>query len=68
MWTFYSIASRNIDTTNISKFLAIFAQNLTILPQNITFYDLFSLAIYAIVYIILWTNRLQNSIPFRLQI
>ena len=37
--------------SDITQFLAIFAQNLTILPQNITFYDLFSLAIYTIVYI-----------------
>ena len=32
----------------VTNFLAIFAQNLTILPHNITFYDLFSLAIYNI--------------------
>ena len=63
----FTIASRNIDTTNISQFLAIFAQNVTILPQNKTFYDLFSLAIYTIVCIILWSNRLQNCTPFRLQ-
>ena len=29
---------RNMDTTNIFPFLAIFAQNLTVLPQNIIFF------------------------------
>ena len=31
---FYAISSPNIDTDNIFQFIVIFAQNLTILPQN----------------------------------
>ena len=63
LYTFYILASRNIDTTNIFQFLVIFVQNRTMLPQNIT--SLTNLACQSVIsYIKLRTTHMQNFTPF----
>ena len=62
--TFYILASRNIDTTNIFQFLVIFVQNRTMLPQNIT--SLNNLACQSVIYSYIKsrTTHMQNFTPF----
>ena len=55
-------ASTNIYTKNNSQFLAIFAQNLTILPQNINVFDPFSFVAKFICFIGLWSVRMQTFV------
>ena len=63
LYTFYTLASRNIDTTNIFQFLVIFVQNSTMLPQNIT--PLTNLACQSdMSYIKLRTTHMQSFTPF----
>ena len=59
---FYTIASRNRNITNIFQCLAIFAQILTILPNNITFFVKFSLASLVLSFIYVYELPLCKSL------
>ena len=63
LYTFYTLESRNIETTNIFQFLVIFVQNWTMLPQNIT--SLTNLACQSVIsYIKLRTTHMPNFTQF----
>ena len=65
LYTFDTLASRNIDTTNIFQFLVIFVQNWTTLPQTIT--SLTNLACQSVISYItskLRTTHMQKFTPF----
>ena len=55
--------STNIYTKNNSQFLTIFAQNLTILPQNSKVFTYSAFVAKLMCFVELWSVRMQTFVP-----